>query len=207
MNRLSQDQFQLSMQLQAVLGGYLPQVTRKVGSDNLQAMCDRLASWSLKAIDVKNAVETLINRDDEKFPTANQIRDIIKGRANVGQERQRDPLSARDYNLFQERLSQFTSLIGKDGIELYYKAWLGEFFSGNDALGMFKELFDERIFLQLAIADLQRAYGNPKRALEMVRAEKQRQPDYSGEVYENSKYLSYRGRTVKECSFTIKEGA
>lgn len=205
MIKLNQHQFQWAAQIRNVLEGYQSFFRRSPGVDFINATADRLALWGYRGAQVDDAVKSLLNRDDEKFPTANQIRDIAKTNKANDAKNAVDPQAEKDREKYLNHRKQFEKALGPDIFKKYIEVWHHEFFKGAEGLGIFENLIPSGAFDQVAVADLARANGNAKRAIQLVRAEKQRhgqvnQPD--SEFYEDDNYKVFR---VGRPRFIVKQ--
>ena len=205
MINLTQDQFKWAAQITNVLEQFQSFFRRSPQHDYIVAVANRLAVWGFRGAQVDEAMRTLLDRDDEKFPTANQIRDIATAnRKASANESVRDPQIDKDREKYERHRAQFEAALGKELLQKYIDFWHKEFFKSCDGFADF--LTPRRAFDQLAIADLARGNGNPKRAIMLVRAEVSKLPDHSiGDIYESEKIIFHRGKSAAKCSFTIKE--
>lgn len=209
MINLTQDQFKWAAQITDVLGGFQNFFRRNVQHDYIVSMANRLAVWGFRGFEVDEAVRTLLDRDDERFPTANQVRDIARANKSASvSNSDRDPQIDQDMARYKKHRAQFEKALGEELLEKYIDFWHKEYFKGSEGLGIFAQNLRNVAFDQLAIADLARANGNAKRAIQLVRAEKEKyQNQTNGEIHEDDVYKVFRSKSVKTASFTIKQRA
>lgn len=205
MRELRQEEFQIKSAIQNVLATFMADFRSRITPDQIDRMATRLTIWGFSARKIDVAMELITGQADEKFPTPLQIKQAINGKEKTEKEQApRDPQVDKDREKYKRHLGQFEKALGKELLDQYIDVWHKEFFKGADT-GIFTTIVPTKVFNQLAIADLARANGNARRAIEMIRAEKSRQVDTTvSDFYESETYRCYRAGTVRNTKFVIK---
>lgn len=121
---------------------------------------------SFSAEEVSAAMPTLISNMGQNYPSLSEIKQALapfrKNTAKSKSEDQHIEVFRSEETRYLKLLSEYTRLLGQEGVTKYYQAWLKV--SGVDNV-MSVGYIEKNLFMKSAIFDLGKANGDLKRAL------------------------------------------
>jgi len=176
MRELQQSEFKSMSSIKNALTQYSGDFRSRISDEQIQRMSERLTIWKISTLDIESAMESLISRGEEKFPTAQNIRTLVQGKKKADKDASpiRDETVQKDIQEFNKNYADAKRKFGEEVIEKYIDAWLKVFFGGCEDFLKGTNL-SRSLFKRLAIKDLKRYGGDFKLALSYAKKEREEQ--------------------------------
>ena len=173
-------------------------------------MADRLTIWGFNCLQIEETLEEIVNVEDSQFPTTTQIKKVLnRKKTAVGEFRKPDEQASKDQAQYEENYKDLKRILGEETLTRYIDFWHKE--NMKDVDDIYAQILGQKCFARIALADLVLANGNPKRAIQKIREQnlrvKEQAEKDNSTRFETKDYIYTRGKSVKECSFKIKERA
>ena len=210
MRDLTQDEFQIKSAIANMLQNYTGDFRSRVTASQISRMADRLTIWGFSCLQIEETLEEIVNVEDSQFPTTTQIKKVLnRKKTAVGEVRKPDEQASKDQAQYEENYKDLKRILGEETLTRYIDFWHKE--NMKDVDDIYAQILGQKCFARIALADLVLANGNPKRAIQKIREQnlrvKEQAEKDNSTRFETKDYIYTRGKSVKECSFKIKERA